>query len=354
MRTYSQKTLDGRFFLEERLGTDGAGDIYSGRDVETNEKVIVKLLKPQSAESNNLLSRRLQEFKVLHTLNHPNAIRVIHAGLTSDNIFYVAMENVASQTLAQVVEKTGPIAVTRVADFLEQVASVLEIAHTRMIVHRDIKPNNLLLSISADGREVIKLDGFVFARILAEEGGATKLTQAGSAVGTPEYMSPEQALGRKATKQSDIYSLGATVYTLLTGVLPFEARSDVDFMVAHVQTPVPTMSERNPRVRVPGSVETVIRKAMSKEPVDRFRSAGEMARAFREAVLAAGETMATPAPTWAPAPESGPLPEISKDLVSTAPSTSQGSNGDFTALIVLVVCAAAIGLGLLLGKFLNR
>ncbi len=174
----------------------------------------------------------------MRRLNHPNAVQVIDSGLTDDNQFFVAMEYVNGRNLSQIIREEGPLNPARLSGFLDQIASVLDAAHDSNIIHRDIKPANIMVFINPEtGQEHVKLIGFVFAKILAEGSQAVAMTQAGMTVGTPSYMSPEQAMGKTTTKWSDIYSLGVLISDSLTDRLPFN-KSDLQTMLAHVKEDV--------------------------------------------------------------------------------------------------------------------
>lgn len=278
-----QGVLDGRFQIEQRI-PGSSGDLYAARDLETGNLVALKVLRPGASESNESLARRLQEFRLLRNMSHRNAVQVIQTGLCDNSLFYAAMEYLTGRTLSQVVTEDGPIPCERAADYLDQLADVLDAAHAGGIIHRAIKPGNVIIQVDERGDEVVKLLGFVSAKVMSKEGEAEKLTQAGTTIGTPAYMSPEQAMGRRITKLSDIYSLGVTLYAVLTGELPFDEKNDVKMLMAHVKSPIPPFAKKNPNLTIPPGVEQVVRQAMAKEPAYRPRTAGELARMFREAV----------------------------------------------------------------------
>lgn len=280
-----QGLLDGRFQIEERIASGTNGELYRARDQTNGALAAIKVIKPGAQESNESLSRRLQEFRLLKNLNHPNAVQVIQSGLTDNNLFYVAMEFLHGRTLSQIVSEEGPMPPLRLAGILDQLAAVLDAAHKASIIHRGIKPKNIVVQANEQGDETVKLMGFVAAKVQANDAGnPEKLTQAGTTVGTPAYMSPEQAMGRRVTKLSDVYSVGVTLYAALTGTLPFDEKNDVKTLVAHVKMPVPPFQQKNPSISVPAGVEAVVNQALAKEPAYRPKSLGELARMFREAV----------------------------------------------------------------------
>lgn len=330
--------IDGRFQIKETLARDASSDLYVAIDTETQEPVAIKVLKPSaSKESNELLSRRLQEFRLLRNLTHPNAVKVIQSGLTGDNVFYVAMEFVNGQTLHDLFQASGPLPTELVSFYLDQLASVLDMIHKHGIVHRNIKPQNVMIAVDAEGNETVKLLGFVFAKVLSPDPGkaSSGMTQAGVAVGTPAYMSPEQALGRKITKLADVYSVGVMLYQALTGRLPFEEKNDLQTMVAHVKKDIPRFAQKNPANEVPVSVEAVIRKAMDKTPANRHGSVGELAAELQRAIEN---------------PDDAP-----SELVSDSDATSAASSGGGNiGVISVVVLVAFIAVGVLIGVLMGR
>ncbi|MFO0944860.1 MAG: serine/threonine-protein kinase [Planctomycetota bacterium] len=280
-----QGLLDGRFQIEERIASGSNGELYRALDQTNGAPVAIKVIKPGAQESNESLARRLQEFRLLKNLSHPNAVQVIQSGLTDNNVFYVAMEFLQGRTLSQIVSDGGPISPERLAGILDQLAAVLDAAHQAGIIHRGIKPKNIVIHTDEQGKDAVKLMGFVAAKVqAADAGGPEKLTQAGTTVGTPAYMSPEQAMGRRVTKLSDVYSVGVTLYAALTGALPFDEKNDVKTLVAHVKMPVPPFRQKNPSISIPAGVEAVVQQALAKEPAHRPMSMGDLARMFREAV----------------------------------------------------------------------
>lgn len=273
--------IDGRFEIEQTLGKSEFTQQYRARDSETGQPAFIKVIRPNSADSNETLQRQLQEYQLLRKLDHPNSVKVIKAGLTAENAFYVATEFVEGLRLSQRVDEQGGIDPEELADYLDQLAAVLDVAHGYGIVHRDLSLRNILLHEDGEGGTRCRLVGFGSAKSLLD---SVNVTQAGLTLGSPNYMSPEQAMGRKVTKLSDIYSLGVVLFTALTGRLPFVGKSDMMTMVAHVKSPVPSFLEVNPTLNCPSTVEMVVQQALSKEPAYRPKSAGELAKMFREAL----------------------------------------------------------------------
>lgn len=348
--------LDGRFQLGDRTAKIANGEVFRAYDLQSDLPAVVRILRPDAPTSAEFLARFQQECRVLKNLNHPNAEQVIATGLTPDNEFYVAFEDVGGQSLMEIIEQHGPLPVELVADYLDQLASVLDAAHRQQVIHRDVKPENIKVFTDEAGNDVVKLLGFVFAKSLAgsePEGGG--VTQPGMAVGSPATMSPEQVTGAKIVKQSDIYSLGVTLYAALTGKLPFEGRSPVQVMLAHLKEPIPLFCTRNPANAVPANVEAVVRKAMAKQFVDRPASAGELAASFRSA-LENPEPPATSA-------EAVVAEELTNDPTTkirvspmVAPKSTEAKPASGMPLVLLLVSlfAGAMLLGVLVIALLRR
>ena len=276
--------LDGRFQIGELISKGSDGEVFRALDAQTGAQVALKMLRPSSADTNELLSRRLQEVKLLRKLDHPHAVRVIDANLTADNVFYVAMELLEGRTLKDTIADERPVAPEVASLYLDQLAQVLDVAHEMGIIHRDVRPQNVMIVSDPSGSETVKLLGFVFAKVQTGDAQQQAVTQAGVAIGSPSSMSPEQAMGKRLTKLSDVYSLAVTMYAALTGHFPFEERNDLQRMIAHVKSPIPRFVEKDKNLQVPAAVEEVVRWGMAKELTDRPISAGELARVFREAV----------------------------------------------------------------------
>jgi eukaryotic-like serine/threonine-protein kinase len=240
-------------------------------DTQLGRRVAVKRLSASLAGDELFQERFFREAKMAASLSHPNLVAVYDVG-EEDGVPYIVMEYVEGETLAELMARVRPVPTERAVDLLLQVCAGLENAHAAGLVHRDIKPQNLL--VRADG--VVKIADFGIARALQ----ATQLTQAGTVLGTAAYLAPEQAAGERVTAAADLYSLGAVAYELLSGRTPYEFDSLADLAAKQPQPPPPLRD-------VPPHVERAVMRALSYRPSDRPRSASEFARA-----LAPGETTA--------------------------------------------------------------
>ncbi|MCS6816658.1 MAG: protein kinase [Blastocatellia bacterium] len=272
--------LADRYRVEELVGIGGMGVVYRARHLVTTATVAVKVLKPDLALScPDLVEVFFKEAKATVALDHPYIIRVTDAAMTRDGLPFLVMEWLSGHTLEEELRRHGPLSLERVALFLDQIAEALAYAHARGLVHRDLKPSNLMLVTDYKGEPIVKILDFGIAKALP---GATS-ARVSRPMGTLHYASPEQfRSGAAIDHRSDIYSLGIVAYQMLTGRVPFEAESLERVIYAHLHEQPP--SPRRFRPDVPAAVEEVFVRALAKNPEDRFSSAVEMARAFRQAI----------------------------------------------------------------------
>jgi len=259
-------TLSGRYTLTERIAAGGMGEVWAAIDTVLKRAVAVKLLHPALSQESSFAERFRAEARHTASLHHPNIATVFDYG-EDDGTAYLVMELVVGQPLSQIIADRAPLSAQETASLLVQAASALEAAHQGGVVHRDIKPANIL--ITADG--TVKLTDFGIARAI----DAAPLTQTGQVLGTAQYLSPEQALGRSATASSDIYSLGVVGYEMLTGKRPFDSGTAVATALAHVNQAPPPLP-----ATIPSGVRDVIGAALAKDPADRPASAAAMAEAL--------------------------------------------------------------------------
>ena len=270
----------GRYELEDLLGVGGMSNVYRARDRVLERAVALKILHEQYSSDPAYVERFRREARAIAKLSHPNIVTVIDRGEFEGRQFIV-FEYVRGETLKQLATREAPLPADRALALVHQVARGLAFAHEHGIVHRDVKPHNVLLD--TDGSA--KVTDFGIARSLG--GPDDGLTQTGTVLGTGAYISPEQAVGRPADERSDQYSLGTLLYELLTGRIPYEGESIVAVATRHVRDPVPSVRDTRPEISP--RVDALIRRAMAKRPEDRFPSTDAMIGAI-EACLA-GEVL---------------------------------------------------------------
>jgi serine/threonine-protein kinase len=263
--------LAGRYAIERELGRGGMATVYLAHDVKHHRQVAVKVLRPELAAALGP-DRFLREVEIAASLNHPHILALHDSGEASGFLFYV-MPYVAGESLRHRLDRDKQLPIEEAVGITRHVASALEHAHARNIVHRDVKPENILLY---EGEAMVADFGIALVvSAVAEE----RLTQTGLAVGTPEYMSPEQALGEKnLDARSDVYSLGCVLYELLAGEPPYTGRTAQAIMAKRLADPVPAV--RRLRATIPAGLEEALMKALARAPADRFASAAAFAQAL--------------------------------------------------------------------------
>jgi serine/threonine protein kinase len=260
-----------RYELEELCGTGGMSSVYRARDRLLERDVALKILHERFMGDGDHVERFREEARSVAQLSHPNIVTVIDRGEQEGRQFIV-FEYVPGENLKALVQREAPLSEGEALELALQVAQALAFAHENGLVHRDVKPQNVLLS--GDGEA--KVTDFGIARSMDVQHG---LTQTGTVMGTSDYMAPEQARGAKATVQSDVYSLGAVLYELLTGEVPFHGDNFVAVAMRHINEPVPSVRERRPDVSP--RLDAAIRRAMAKDPRDRFPSMDVFAAELR-------------------------------------------------------------------------
>lgn len=257
--------LGGRYEILTRIGGGGMALVYKAHDVLLNRKVAVKVLRQQFVHDEEFIRRFRREAQSAAALSHPNVVSIYDVGQEDDN-HYIVMEYVEGQNLNEVIGERAPLQASEAVRIGIQIADALDHAHQNHIIHRDIKPHNIL--IGNNGR--VKVTDFGIARAVT----SSTITQTGSVIGSVHYFSPEHAKGVNTGEKSDIYSLGIVLYQMLTGTLPFLGESPISVALKHLQEPFEEPRKVNPHI--PQSVENVILKAMRKNPGERYGSAHEM------------------------------------------------------------------------------
>ncbi len=256
--------FDGRYRIERKLGAGGMADVYLAEDQELGRRVAIKILNGRHANDDQFIERFRREAKNAAALNHPNIVSIYDRGNAEDT-YYIAMEFLDGRTLKELIIGRGAAPINVAIEYARQILSALRFAHRHGIVHRDIKPHNVLV----DGEGRVKVTDFGIARA-----GTSQMTEAGSIVGTAQYLSPEQAKGGEVDPRSDLYSLGIVLYELLTGKTPFDGETPVEIAMKHLSTMPKPPSKLRPDV--PRELDMVVMRALAKNPDERYQSADEM------------------------------------------------------------------------------
>jgi serine/threonine protein kinase len=275
------QTLGEKYRIEEEIGAGGMCLVYRATQTLIGKTVALKVLRPQLAVDQDIVRRFEQEATALGRLHHPHAINVFDFGFTPQGSPYLVMDFIGGQTLTEILRQEGPLPVARANKLLGQVCGALQAAHAEGIIHRDIKPDNILVS-EADGEDWVTVVDFGVAKIQEDINQKSALTGAGIIIGTPRYMSPEQSEGRTIDLRSDIYSLGVVLYEMLAGEAPFNDDSSTRLLIKHLTELPPPLRERWPEI--PAEIEAVVMRALAKDPDERPASALELSEAFEQAV----------------------------------------------------------------------
>lgn len=261
-----QTLIDGRYELLQLLGSGGMAQVYRAHDKFLGRDVALKILREQYSEDEQFVERFRQEAQSAASLSHPNIVQIYDRGRSKDGRYYIVMEHVPGGTLKEHIQSRGPLEADSAAEVIAQIAAALRVAHRRGIVHRDVKPHNVLVTKKGD----VKVADFG----IAQAASATTISQTSQVLGTVNYMSPEQAMGEPATPANDLYSVGVVLYEMLTGKVPFKAGSPAAISMKHMNEPPRPPKELNPEV--PEGMNALVMKLLSKDPEARHADAGEL------------------------------------------------------------------------------
>ena len=320
--------ISERYRLEEKIGSGGMSSVYRAFDPTLERWVAIKLMHRDISHDPDQLERFRREARAVAQLNHPHVVTVIDAG-EDDGAPYIVFEYVEGETLKHRIRRLGRLPVSEAVAYAIEIGRALEAAHASKLVHRDVKPQNVL--IDPDGRA--KVTDFGIARSLEAQG----LTATGRVLGTTDYVSPEQALGHEVGGQSDIYSLGIVLYEMLTGEVPFQADTQVAVAMKHVREPLPDVQRRRPEISA--SLAAVVERATAKETQNRYQDVGEIVHDLEEvlAIEAARTGQTTGEATTV-------LQSLSGDTADFAPARLRRPRRAlaFTALVLALLAATAV------------
>lgn len=282
--------LADRYRVIQRIGKGGMGEVYLAEHVAIGRQVAIKILLGNLQEKPDLAKRFLQEARTASKLRHPNVVDIIDFGHVDPRTPFFVMEYLIGQDLKGVVKAEKQVPWPRAREIGLQICAGLAVAHSQGFIHRDLKPDNVYLIRDEMGREHVKILDFGIAKIISDE--AHDATQTGVLLGTPEYMSPEQAEDKVLDARSDIYALGVILYRMMVGRVPFQSKAFMTVLAKHIQEKPMPPREAAPEAGITAAQEAVILKCLAKAPEDRYQSADAVAAALR-----AADTVAVAAPT---------------------------------------------------------
>jgi len=326
---YIGQTLNNRFQVESKLGEGGFGAVYRGKQLGTGRAVAIKLLHPEMTRDENLIARFRREGLVLCNLKDAHSITTYDFDQTPEGTLYIAMELLSGKSLHDVFREEAPIDWKRMFRILSQMCSSLAEAHAQGIVHRDLKPENIHLENRPGNPEFVKILDFGIAKVMQGEtlGGGTnspQLTATGQTLGTLEYMSPEQLMGKQLDGRSDIYAMGVLAYELCSGRLPFpDAKGPAQLITAQLRTTPDPLSRANPAGAIPPGVDAAVARMLEKDKSKRFADVSEM-RAEVERLVATGG-MPAQAPVGALDITAVPTPEMQAKLAAAIAARDAGA-----------------------------
>ena len=301
------RVLAGKYRIDALLKRGGMGAVYRATHLMLRKPIAIKLIKPELVTSEDTVRRFHREAQAASRLDHPNIVTIHDLGQAEDGTLYIAMELVSGTSLKELVKTEGPLPPQRAIGIAKAIGSALSLAHRNHIIHRDLKPQNIMVGTDAEGKEQPKLLDFGIAKTFESEGPA--LTSTGLVLGTPHYMSPEQAKGTTVDGRSDLYALGIILYEMLVGKVPFDDTSIPAILIKHLNEKPKPPTELRPGLDA--ALEAVVLRCLEKEPGSRYQSAEELTRALDAAELA----LTKPGP-----------PPIPKKTAASAPALDAATN----------------------------
>jgi eukaryotic-like serine/threonine-protein kinase len=307
--------FDGRYRILRKLGSGGMANVYLAEDQELGRRVAIKILNDRHANDDQFVERFRREAKNAAGLSHPNIVSIYDRG-EAEGTYYIAMEFLDGRSLKELIVSRGPAPISVAIDYTRQILAAIRFAHRNGIVHRDIKPHNVL--VGSEGR--LKVTDFGIARA-----GASQMTEAGSIIGTAQYLSPEQAKGAPVDQTSDLYSVGIVLYELLTGVVPFTGDTPVEIAMKHLSAaPEPPSAKR---AEISRELDKVVMRALGKDPHERYQTAeemdGDLARVARGGTVSPATEEAATAIVSRPPPPAAPtaVTELRRPVPYAPPAT---------------------------------
>jgi len=277
------RTLNNRYVVEDKIGEGGFGAVFRGKQIATGREVALKILHPHNSGDPTIVARFRREAEACSKLRDPHTVTTYDFDETEDGILFLAMELLRGRSLHQLQKSEGPFPYERVLDILDQVSESLGEAHQNGIVHRDMKPENVIIETRA-GHDYVKVLDFGIAKMISGDREVQALTAVGQTLGTLEFMSPEQLRGIKLDGRSDIYALGMMAYEMLTGELPFKsAKTPIEIINFHMKDTPPAPSKMRPDLKIPPAVDEVLLKMVAKSRDNRYADTAALRAGIEEA-----------------------------------------------------------------------
>ncbi|MCB9766255.1 MAG: serine/threonine protein kinase [Alphaproteobacteria bacterium] len=267
--------LAGRYQIQRLIARGGMGSVYEAVQEPLGRRVALKVLAqpPNASDAEAFANRFLLEASSLARLSHPHTVTLHDYGQTQDGIYFLVMEYVDGQPLSRLLQSHGPLPPERTIRLMLQVARAVNNAHRHGVIHRDLKPSNLLVTTNTEGEDLVKVVDFGLAKLTE---GDQSITVTGMILGSPHCMAPEQVQGVEVDERTDIYALGVLMFRTLTGQYPFHGSTTTATMIAHIQNPIPRLAEVSPDLVIPDGLEDVMRKALAKDPQNRYQDMGTL------------------------------------------------------------------------------
>lgn len=287
-KEHNEEILDGRYRLEEKLGEGGMGTVYRAKHTLMDKTVAVKVIHQELTHYEAVAKRFEREAKSASRLTDPHCINVTDFGRTREGKLFLVMEYLQGETLTERLRSKGPLPFEKAAEIAVQILKALAHAHEAGVVHRDLKPDNVMLVTHGDDTDFVKVFDFGVAKLACADGSDENLTQAGLVLGTPAYLSPEQGKGKTTDHRADLYAVGVILFEMLAGFRPFKGASAVDVVLAHLNAPIPALPRS---CNAPKAVFGIIKKSLAKNPEDRFDSAAQFIAALDELGRSSGQIL---------------------------------------------------------------
>lgn len=344
------RELDGRYRLLERIGSGGMGAVYRALQLSVDREVAVKVIQPHVATDIVATKRFLREARLASRVQHPATVMVLDSGRTPDGVLYLVMELIVGRPLRDLIARSGPLSVPRALHIGAQIADALEAAHGIDVVHRDLKPGNVIVLDEPAGQDLVKVVDFGLAKSLEGIAGESTITQSGNVCGTPAYISPEAAMAGEVDGRADLYSLGVMLYEMVTRRLPFESKSAERLIIMHATAEPVALPPT-----VPAVVAHTVMRLLAKDPEDRYRSAAILAEALRAAreQVRRQQRTADDQPPLSGRPLDATTTDQHRAIEQVRPTVPNAEASRPGSLFKVALALALIGLGALLAWVLS-